>query len=403
MLSKFFNTRYSILPAIIAFYFIPLALLSIYGAIKVPLNQSFSIASIGLFCSVIGTLILFVILKTWEEQLIEASGFEVAHENQLPNERKIALNDSLLEETKLRCDQLEEELKETKSQLSSFEEDCENKKQELTVTAKEKENLQKDQELLIKELEQLKISTEEKLEQNHIFVNEYQKTIHEQRSLIENKQQQIAQLESKVRDLTYEIKTLLQLAEKAETFTVQDRPSSLIEHSALAENGGLEPYFARQPIVSTREQASKQLKHCIEIAQKITGVGHYGSRLSKIRDLSIDNYSLDLRHLSENFNNENSCVVFLYSQKENKLLFINKKIKEILEWTQEKTIQNFVDIISNSTEEWNQLLSQLSYKNEVSAELALKAKNGKFVSVNCHLGVIPTGLFRSNTIGILYV
>lgn len=401
MLSKFFTTRYSILPAIVAFYFIPLALLSIYGALKMPPSQSFNMASIGLFCSVIGSLLLFVILKTWEDQIIEPSAVNTTVSQPQQNQRQIALTESLLEETKQRCEQAENELSETKVQLSFCQEEIEKQKSTLLAITEEKEKLQQQKQFAIKELNQLKIATEEKLEQNNLFVNEYQKTIHEQRSLIENKQQQISQLESKVRDLTYEIKTLLQLAEKAETLATQDFSFVQKENQPFIERT-LEPYFAREPIVSTPQQASQQLRHCIEIAQKITGAGHYGNRLSKVRDLSIDNYSLDLRHLSENFNSHSSCIVFLFSQKENKLLFINKKCKEVLEWSPEKIMQNFTDILSDSAETWSELLSQLAYKNEVCAELNLKTKNAKTVSLNCHLGIIPTGLFRSNIIGILY-
>ena len=94
-----------------------------------------------------------------------------------------------------------------------FQGQLEGKNEELNCLQHEYQILQSKQEALISEQAEYKKSALDELETQKKLLEDSQKTIAEQREGIDKKLQQIAQLESKVSDLTYEIKTLIQLAE----------------------------------------------------------------------------------------------------------------------------------------------------------------------------------------------
>lgn len=402
MLHRFFATRHQVLMAITAAYFLPLAILTLYGAFYMPSNLGWSVASLGLFSSAIGALCLFIIMHNWQIELVGTPHAALsAAENPIESKEEQMVF-ALLEESKSRCQELEALVAQGREEIFFFETELKEKKEELLTLTQEKEFLQGQQEQQLKEFDHFKSAAEEKLEQNLLFLNAHQQTIHEQRDSIESKQQQIAQLEGKVRDLTYEIKTLLQLAEKAESIAEQKWQPQLAETTCAFEASstfGCEEGGGR---INNEFEGLQQLRACIDSAQRITGTSHYGNRLARVRDLSIDSYALDLRHLSENFNSHHSSAILFYSAQESKPLFINHAIKQLLEWSAEKYIQNFPFIMQESEEKWKELLAQLNYKNEVQGELLMKAKSGKSMPLQCVLGVIPSGVFRGNFIAVFY-
>src|SRR5690606_434777 len=114
-----------------------------------------------------------------------------------------------------------------------------------------------------------------------------QKTITEQRECIDKKLQQIAQLEIKVSDLTYEIKTLIQLAE------IENQSMPIYSSLPLEQAGSIYPPLSDifeeeisclpEKKVRNSMQANIQLKRCIDIAQKITGASHYYNTSSRFK------------------------------------------------------------------------------------------------------------------------
>jgi hypothetical protein len=400
MYNRFFHTRHNILLAVALLYLLPLGFLILYGAVDISGGAAWGIASLGLFFTAIGALALFVLMQQWEHKLINAPAFGVDLERSDDGPRVF----TLLEETKNRCQQLEEQYNEAKEELSACEDELKQKREQLDLVTTEMKGQETDQDSLKHELAAYKALVEERELQSKLLLKDCQQTIQEQWESLEAKQQMIVQLEGKVRDLTYEIRTLLQLAEKAESIaqkTVSEGPAPTESLRALESNGSACAHAGERPVVSDVD-ALARLKACVGAAQKITGTSHFGNRLAKVRDLSIDSYTLELRHLTEGFNNDERAVIIFYSAKEHKPLFVNSKIKELLDWTPEKFIQHFGTIIHEGEESWKEMISHFAYRHETIGLLHMQSRTGKTVDVHCALGLIPTGVFRGNYIAILW-
>lgn len=399
----YFQGRYRILLAIIGCYLLPLIIYIFLTSFFASSNKVWMATALGLFLTAAGTLILFFLITEWEDVFIAEKNQLMASKASPMPIPESTIDPQLLEEAEMRFQMVFEELSASKEQEIRLEEELMESRAQILIHAKEGEVFQRQLEQTVKEFNHFKLSSEEKLEQNHLFLGEYQQTINELRNAVETKQQLIGQLESKVRDLTYEIKTLLQIAEK-----VQNERPALVHNQLIGESNA--PYHAKEEETSTPQNFERpsilsngiaaQLKRCLDIAQKITGGSHYANRLTRARDLSLDNNALDLRRLCDSLRSEASSPLWVYSPKENKLIFANQEIKNILGWHPEKFIQNFSEIINSQSNEWQNALAQLAYKNNCQTQLSLKTKNGQTTLLQCHMGVISTGLFRGNIIGI---
>lgn len=220
-----------------------------------------------------------------------------------------------------------------------------------------------------------------------------EQTNNDLRSSQERKQQRITQLETKVRDLSYEIKTLLQLTE------IPESPPSPTLQEYAPRSDSKRPQDKQ---VQSYEEASAQLKRCIDIAQKITGASHYSSSQSRFRGMSTDNFALDLRCLFDSLRSENSCTIIVYSTKENKLLFANDQATKLAGWSPEKFAQSFDTLIQEGRDEWSNGIRQLASQSECRARLVLKSRSGEDILVHAVLSMIPTGIFRHHIIAVLY-
>lgn len=399
MLNRF-NQRYNITGYLILLYITTALLISFYSRYA---SQSWKTLAFGLFICVCGSLANFFILKRWE--LTSQSNLKTPKLSEktrpLPadisslefdSEEKKELTASLFD-LQIKHRELIDELNKTRDSLHQLE--------------IEKGQFQQRIDDVYQEFNTYKSSTEEELQRKTVLLLEYQETVNQQREVIKKRQDQIGEFETKVRDLNYEVKTLLQLADYD-----KDPIPKQIESPIFIEKGSLynyspdqddeESYPLQENHVKTSEEASTQLKRCIDIAQKITGANHLNNETSRFRDLSIDNFTLDLRRLFDNLRSENACTVVVYSQKENKLLFANNQAKSLLGWSIEKFVQNFQEIAKEGDLEWKKGLSQLSTLPESRMRLMMKTKTGQNLLVHCHLGVIPRGIFRNHVIGVLY-
>lgn len=300
------------------------------------------------------------------ENLDEAF-LQQAHQNQE------ALSDA---ETRIR--ELTNELHDQGVELERFRED-----KDLFLKRKEE---------LLQEFSASKSKLEAEINQKIILINEYQQTIADQRGVIEKKQKQLDQLETKVHDLTYEIKTLLQLAEKT-THPINSAPAEISQKNI--------PASVKSPIAAPApESAQMQLKRCLNIAQKLTNTEQFNPQNSRFT--SFPNLALDQRRLFESLQSENNSAVFVYSQKEKKFLFANRQVQQLLGWSPDKFIQIFDDLIEDGKEEWRKSLYQLSPKENKDVRLVVKAKTGEDRFIHCHMGLISSGIFRNHVIGLLY-
>jgi hypothetical protein len=255
-----------------------------------------------------------------------------------------------------------------------------------------------------------RLFSEEQLKQKQIQLITLQQVLEDQRSEMEKRQEQIHQLDTKVHDLSYEIKTLLYLNDDEKPM---QHPSMSVEESTIDNpEQGSEPIqslfdlheedsCSEMPI-KTPTEAAQMLRKCINIAQKLTGVNYFGNEISRYRELPTSYYTIDQRRLFDSLRIETRALILVYSQKELKVLFANNQSKSLLGWTPDKLASDFSTIFQAGMTDWKKAISLLSATSETQGHLLAKTKYGQELLLNSHLGVIPTGLFRHYVIAILY-
>lgn len=365
---KLLNSRYSIIWVIAFFYAFPLFLISGYSLSLSPLNQSWKLFSFGLFLSAIGSLCFYVLLYFCQKEAPAA--LSVAP---LVVDRSSLLTEEHLEELRLLREALANKLDEVEQLKYDHERELTHQKLEIEF--------------------QWKTLLEEHQEQTFLLESA-QQAVTEQQNLIDKKHQMISQLETKVGDLNYEIKTLLHLGED-NSLPAEEEPLLFPGEEEAPE----EFLPSSEKLIHTTEEASLQLKRCINIAQKITRP-QYGYTTSQL--LPMDNYALDMRHLFDNLRSETNSTILFFSPKEEKLLFANNQVKSLLGWNPEKMIQSFDDINQHTLGLWKNTIAQLSPGRELKINLMLKNRAGNEIEIKALVGMIPTGLFRQYIIAILY-
>lgn len=352
------NARYTIVLILLLCYLLPLVGLTLYATTITPASELWNVLSIGLALTFFCSLAIF-----WA--IASQVNTDVPREISTPPAPQKNEYIELYQDAMKQNESLQEQIEKIKV---------------------ESEGLHANTQAIQEQLEEQKRAAVKQLQQQQTQIRELQGTIADQKSLLEKKQQQISQLDTKVNDLTYEIKTLLQLAE-AHTSILNSEP----KEPATQES------YSNERQIQNEDDASSQLKHCVDIAQKMTGSSHFGS----YTDSRLDTFSIDLRRLGDNLRTENGCAILLYSPKENQLLFANPQIKTFTGWSPDKFIQNFHDLIHNN-DTWQRTISSLSMRNEASIQLGVKTKSGGETDLHGQLGVIPTGIFKHHVIAVLY-
>lgn len=405
-MQNLYKSRYVFLITLIFLYLVPIMLLSSYGRLYMPAQQGWNLLVFGLCCSFLGTLGLFLILCRMgrKVEIHEEEEAEEVQDVSLQGMKLVVQSPEIDAAQSKALEELQEHYASNQEKLKHVQEELEAKNEELRRLQHEYQILQHQLDSLQAAHEEYKQSVQDELEQQRKLVADSQKTISDQREGIDKKLQQISQLESKVSDLTYEIKTLIQLAEIENQSmpiypsfpTVENPPTPIIE----AADDEI-PHLPEKQVRNETE-AGIQLKRCIDIAQKITGASHYNSSNSRFKDLAIDNYTLDLRRLFDSLRMENASAIVFYSQKENKVLFVNNQTRNLLGWSPDKFVLSFNDIVEPSKDAWRQGIASLAIKNAAHISLKMKSKSGSPMEVQALLGIIPTGLFRHHVLGVLY-
>lgn len=385
------------------FYTLPLSLIiGAAGYFGISL-YSWKFLSMGLLVISMGTIAIYTELcqKQSVEGAVEAPPpLAAAAANIQPpqeeSEKEEGVNSAFL--------QLEKELRE---EIAFRNEEIQRLNQE-----KERERVEKDQKE--EELAGAQRLFEEKLEEEKIRNIGLQETVSDLKARLEVRQEEIDKLGGKIRDLTYEIKTLLQIADMSIISEVKDKKekeedlfrnhpltSPMLHKSDTAEKLQQDVFIAPES-VKNLEDAKKQLRRCLDIAQKITGSHYIRGQAARFRDMAYDHYALDLRRLCDSLRSENGAAVIVYSPRENRLLFINNHVKTILGYSPEKFVQDFETIVQEGMGDWKKVVGQLSTLHEAKTSLVMKNKNSEDIVVQCLLGMIPTGVFKSHVMGVLY-
>lgn len=412
--------RQNIVAVVAVLYLLPIVIICIYSMQYFPLPLIWTVFSLGLLLTVAGSLCIFYLLCSWEDvwkRNIEIASFPPEHS--LPSEEILEITAAAepfveaevaaeSEETlrlKEELEKLQLEVIQLRDQQEIYFKEISSRDDQTAKLFQEEKQLREELGKVKEEFKLHKQSSESQLEKEKILSNQYQDTIFQVRAEMEKKQEHVEKLENKIQDLTYEIKTLLQLADLG----LQALPETLEEPLEGGEGSIIKETPSQYQVsvesvkvaMKSPEQAKEHLKRCIDIAQKVTGSHHFGRNNMRLGEFTFDNYALDLRRLCESLRSENQCTVFVYSPKESKLLFVNNQIKDLLGWSPERFVQDFESIVQEGFHDWRSSLSHITSVKETQTRLVMKTRAGQDVLVQCELGIIPTGIFRNNIIGIL--
>jgi hypothetical protein len=239
-------------------------------------------------------------------------------------------------------------------------------------------------------------SEEQKKEQHHqVVLRDYQKTIQEQRTILQKKQVYVEQLEAKVKELMYEIRSLLQIGESS---------SSSLSPIEISDPQEMTAYY-----LGKKNQAlfdlEAHLDHYVEVAETFTGAEHLGFLTGtgpKFIDSSMNSYAIDQRRLFDTFKEEGEVILVVYSMIEKKILFTNPYVKSVVGWSSEKFSQEFSKFLSvEGLRIWEEATKTLEEKEGVKTAFNLMPKQGKEISMTCGIKKVKKGPFQNLAIGLL--
>ena len=380
--SKTQEQRHYVVGRILFLYILPTIALSGYAHFW---HDSWGVLALGLMLSAAGSFACFCILREWEQSLKQPMKIvreEAPPPDFSPYEARIAEQQQALEMAQQQQAMLEQQNQAHDEIVASV--------------VKERDGYQRQADAVRQEFQVYKNSAHEQLEHHKLLLTEQQRTIGELRDTLEKRQQHIQQLESRTRDLHFELKTLLLISEKP----VELEPE-LPRRAEVTKSVEPDAQFQWDVAIRTPEEAHVHLKRCLDIAQRMMGASHFSNN-SRFKDLPMDSFALDLRRLFDRFRDINASTILVYSPKEHKILFVNDHITPLLGLAPDKFLQQFQEQLQTGIEGWKTAIDHLAFKNESRLSLSLKAKTGQEVRVDCSLGIIPTGLFRNYVIGLLY-
>ena len=427
------NSRYSTFLFLTVIYSIPLLFFAFYSLSILPKAKSWAIISIGFLTILVASLFFFLLLHYWNKKWLESS-LSYVEGAMTPQNKVTPLDEALLqqenqeakktlEENRLLLQENSQELLSLKDHLASHEEKVATLTTQLHELKEEKQKLVEETRHLenraqraIQDFSDYKLFSEEQLKQKNLQLSAAQQTISEQNSEIEKREEQVCQLNSKIHDLSYEIRTLIHLHEVESTsatmpkkrLTQPMRPANQLPvpmDTLVLENessGQQSEEHASSAQVQTVAEGWALLRKCVHIAQRLTGANYYGKEGVRFREFSSSHFTIDQRRLFDSLKHQKGALILVYSQKEEKLLFANSQTRILFDCSAEKFLQEFASFFPDGLSEWKKALSLLSYSSESQSRLLAKNKTGSEIALNAHFAVIPTGLFRNYVICLLY-
>lgn len=343
---------------------------------------------------------LFYFVHVYEKMLREKVAFLVKNKVETlgaSSHEQTARLKHLLDETKRnyehQIDLLQSSAGKTKERIVELELEMEKRSEEGAEFRLEFEDLKQEYKLLQQERDAVSKEFKEQLSHKEGLITEYQQTIHEQRAIIEKKQRYIGKLEGKVHDLMYEIRSLLQL-DAREEIPLQTYPEQKEDFTKY-----LLPSRKAPVEITTQYDLALILQKYLTDTEKFPSFGMKDGK-SRFLDLPLENYAINQRQLFDSLRDETCAIVFVYSQMEGKLLFMNSHAKTLLGWSPEKVIKDF-GTLAEDLEPFHHALRLLQRQREASCEISLKDKYGVAIDFKCLMGAIFEGPFQHHVIGLL--
>jgi len=386
--------------AIIFCFFLPIVIIGGYSSAVMPIGQSWKLLVVWLLWGIIGSVVLMVAVKNWDIA-VRSSVKALFEKNSLDN---VVKSDENTEECSPATDTV----------VSQLTGEIEEKNKRIEELICERDKVVRRSEDAENEIVTVKTESEDQASKQASLLSEYQQTITEQREVIEKKHGHITILEAKVRDLNYEVRTLLQIgdAEDASCDGCHEVPHPVLDVFQPKDYNYNEVYNTL-PISSDNEihtpyDASVLLNKCITIAENLTGASHLAVNGVRSLDLSPESYAIDLRRLFDSFRNEHSSVVLVYSPDENRLLFVNNQVRGLLGWSPERFVKDVFHIVQKGGNEWGKAVVDLqkddSHKSKKGRQvrMVMKTRVGEDVLIRCYLGRISKGILSGHIVGVLY-
>ncbi len=277
-------------------------------------------------------------------------------------------------------DLLQSSVAKSKEAVGQLNLEMDRKLEEMRVAYLEFEDLRKEYHRLEEDHTHAHKEHRKALEHKESLNGEYQRTIAEQRNILEKKQHYIAKLEGKVRDLMYEIRSLLQLEKSPPVQSVAQIPPP--ESSA------------------TPFDLSLQMQRFIEKAENQMGMEHLGGTSPRFLDPS-DSYEVDRRRLIDSFRDETDGIVYILSITERRFIFVNQQVKVLLGWSPEKFMKEFPRLVVSGYEEWRGAIKSIGSTQGSQTQIAIQGKSGEKKEFACTMGRVSKGPFTNHVIGIL--
>lgn len=378
--------------SIVTAYLLPLGIILYMAMQGVSPSLFWTLTTSGAASIFLGTGVLYLLTMFWEaaspksvvEQVvaphnqIDEEDFLERHQEFDAMQRKVAMlsHDVFVKDEHIR--QLEEEREQWQRQLD------------------EGQHVQNTQQRAL----------QDEIDRLNRLLHESKGMIGEQRAAMELNLERVSQLESKNDDLRYEIKTLLQVTQNSLKLDIEPMDPEGIKADLVPY---LAPYTkSRDAIVipdrpvRTNDEATQELRRCLEITQKFSGSAAVAGSASRYKNAPSGGFALDMRQLFEALRQEQAAMIMFYSWNESKPLFVNAAVKTLLGWTPETFIQNFSEIIADGIQEWRHSLSDLRTKGETLARLTLKDRTGADLVVHCLLGRVQNGQFKNHILAVFY-
>lgn len=317
-------------------YFVPIVFFAFFVIDALPAAIGFWTLAIGWFLLAAGTLLVFISALFYEKELLHVSP---------PSQ----------------------DLEEENHSLKQLLQDSKRKKEiDPTQDADSKKKIAE----LGTELESARAQSLDLLQNKEKTIAELQQLLAKHKRVHEDKDVILSKLQTKIAELTYEIKTLVQYSPD-------------------------EDKISRAPL--TADESSVFLSRCIDIAQQHTGAWSFNPRTNRSNEHSIDSYALDQRRLYQALSREKGGLIFLFSPKEDKVLYVNQSAKPLLNLSPENFIQDFSKLTEQSKQQFDEALSKLPSIQQTRITLEMKGA----VPLPCQLGLVSSGLFKNHVIGVI--
>lgn len=227
------------------------------------------------------------------------------------------------------------------------------------------------------------------IDKKETILSEYRSTVQEQRLVIEKKHKDIELLQTRISDLKYELENVLQI--KGPTQPVESVSTNQLEPKRSDYSEGY----------SLSASIQDKLNHYVDMATKLNTSYHLAKREGKMAPFSLGSLVIDQRRLFDRLQNEENETLLVYSRDENRLVFVNDRVKSLLGWTPERFLQDFNFLIQKGRIQWSEAIEESRQLEQVSARLLMRSKSGREVLTHCHLAQVPEGVFKGYIIGIL--